>query len=145
MKKTFLFVMLGVLLTGCLVDSEMLQVSVLTQDGEHSFKVDVAESFTERQEGLQQIAELSDDQGMWFVFDKPQMLNFWMKDTLISLDIIFVDQDYKVVNIAHNVLPCSEECENYFSENLAQYVLEINGGLAEKLGILKGDTITPPK
>ncbi len=152
MKKIWILgVIFGVLCSGCLTDSNMLQVSVITGAGENDFKVEVADSFEERTQGLQHVAELEKDEGMWFVFDSPQMLSFWMKDTLIALDIIFVSADLEIVSIAHNVPPCREadpeqvSCENYFSGMPAQYVLEISGGLASELGISAGDKITLPK
>ena len=155
MKKAFLFliqtVILVVLLTGCVVDSKNLQVSILTDQGEHDFVVQVAESFDERLRGLQQVTDLSDNEGMWFVFDEPKVLSFWMKDTLIPLDIIFVNEDFEVINVAHKAEPCTESdpeqlnCESYFSDNPAQYVLEIKGGLASELGIVAGDKITLTK
>ncbi len=148
MKKVWIpSIILSVFLGGCFVNPSNLQVSVITGAEEHDFKVQIADSLEERTKGLQQVAELSDEEGMWFVFDHPQNLSFWMKDTLIALDIIFVSAEMKVINVAHNVPPCSEAdpeqvfCKTYVATEPAQYVLEIRGGLAEELGISSGDVV----
>ena len=72
---------------------------------------------------------------MWFVFDEPAgHMAFWMKNTLIPLDMIWVDQDMRIVSLAHNVQPCKvQECPSYDpGATPARYVLEVNGGLARK-------------
>ena len=84
MKKVWIpSIILSVFLGGCFVNPSNLQVSVITGAEEHDFKVQIADSLEERTKGLQQVAELSDEEGMWFVFDHPQNLSFWMKDTFL--------------------------------------------------------------
>jgi hypothetical protein len=79
---------------------------------------------------------------MFFVFDKEQPLSFWMKNTLIPLDMVFIDANYNVINIAKNVQPCKvKDCESYKSESSGLYVLEIKGGAADQYGLKKGDKI----
>jgi uncharacterized membrane protein (UPF0127 family) len=82
---------------------------------------------------------LSDFVGMLFVFDEPSSQSFWMRNTMISLDIIYVGQDKKIVSIQKKAKPYSEESLPSFGN--AQYVVEVNGGYCDKYGIRVGDTI----
>jgi uncharacterized protein len=101
--------------------------------------VEVAENETERQKGLMFRPYLSDSVGMLFVFDEATPQSFWMKNTMISLDIIYVDQNKKIVSIQKNAKPYSEESLPSFSS--AQYVVEVIGGYCDKYDIKVGDSI----
>ena len=101
--------------------------------------VEVAENETERQKGLMFRPYLSDSVGMLFVFDEATPQSFWMKNTMISLDIIYVDQNKKIVSIQKNAKPYSEESLPSFGS--AQYVVEVNGGYCDKYDIKVGDSI----
>lgn len=104
-----------------------------------SFDVEIASTAAQHRKGLMYRKNLPKNQGMLFIFEKERPLSFWMKNTLIPLDIIFISKDKKVVSIAFNALPCQKDpCPSYYSYKPAQYVVEINGGLAEKFGIKKG-------
>ena len=72
---------------------------VKVEIGNKQYKCKVAESNEDRIKGLQGVKEMPKDEGMLFVFDKPQTVDFWMKDTLIPLDIIFIDEDCEVLSI----------------------------------------------
>lgn len=153
MKKILFYgqvIFVGLFLIGC-ISSEMLQVSVFTDHGDYKFKVKVADTYEERLQGLQFVNELGRDEGMWFVFLQPIELNFWMKDTLIPLDIVFVNSDFKIINVVHNAPPCQDvdpeqtNCETYSSDGKAQYVLELNGGVADELGFKVGDQVSIPE
>lgn len=79
---------------------------------------------------------------MIFVFDEEKPRAFWMKNTLIPLDMIFLDDELNVINIL-TATPCEREpCRLYRSSGPARYVLEINGGLAEKKGIVVGSKMS---
>ena len=105
-------------------------------------KVELAQAPGEKAKGLMYRAELPEDSGMLFVFDRDAPRAFWMKNTLIPLDMIFINSQMKVVEVKSKVPPCREDpCPSYPSEP-AMYVLEINGGLAERKGIVVGDTVT---
>ena len=81
---------------------------------------------------------LSEEQGMFFVFEEEGKHSFWMKNTLIPLDIIWLSQDFVVVDVL-TAEPCrSENCSSYSPSGSAQYVLEINAGLAKKYSIGQG-------
>lgn len=106
------------------------------------FNVELARNFIDRQQGLMHRNSLAKDSGMLFVFNNEQQLSFWMKNTLLSLDIIYISKDKKVVAVADNAKPCKKDpCPSYNSYQPAQYVLEINGGLAKNFGIKKGSRV----
>jgi len=118
-----------------------------TKDGELSiFKndsliqtidVEFAKNEMERSLGLMYRSSMDEHQGMWFIFPEEAPRSFYMRNTEIPLDIIYLDKDKKVVSIAKNARPYDET--SLPSEKPAMYVLEINGGLSDKWGIEKGD------
>lgn len=97
------------------------------------YKVKVAKTEEERKKGLQGVKELKQNEGMWFVFDSPQTVQFWMKDTEIPLDIIFVNEDYIVLSV-YKGKPFSETIAE---EDNVNYVLELN----QNSGVKEGDEI----
>jgi len=110
----------------------------------HRFEIEIAADDAARQRGLMFRDSMPDDHGMLFLFDQPGMLNFWMKNTRIPLDILYFDQNYKLVSTQLRVPPChsaGNDCPTYPSAEPAQYVLELNAGTADKLGIKPGDTL----
>lgn len=115
---------------------------VFLKSGKQFRKIDVeiAENDTERQKGLMFRPYLSDSVGMLFVFEEATPQSFWMRNTMISLDIIYVDQNKKIVSIQKKAKPYSDESLPSFGN--AQYVVEVNGGYCDKYGIQVGDTIT---
>ncbi|MFA5355608.1 MAG: DUF192 domain-containing protein [Candidatus Paceibacterota bacterium] len=102
------------------------------------FSVEIALSPEEITTGLMNRKSLEENRGMLFIFKQEGQHSFWMKNTLIPLDIIWMDKDKKVVHIAENVQPCKEECNSISPEVSAKYVLEINGGLCSELNITAG-------
>jgi len=120
----------------------MKNLSISTPDGQAGFHVQVADNELTRATGLMFRTDMPANEGMIFLFDEPQQLTFWMKNTLIPLDMIFIDNDWKVVSIQKSAQPCkADPCVLYPSEVPAKYVLEINAGLSDKLGIQKGATV----
>ena len=106
------------------------------------FFVEVAVTEEEHRRGLMFRESLSPDEGMLFVFDDERPRAFWMKNTLIPLDIIWINAKGKVVFIKKNAHPCGEHlCPSFGPEAPARYVLEINSGMAEKIGMTEGDTV----
>lgn len=93
--------------------------------------------------GLMNRQSLGNREGMLFVFPEPRQANFWMKDTLISLDIIFIDENQRVVNIARNTTPLDEKMI-YSSQTNVLYVLEVNAGVAAELGLMEGSQLEIP-
>ena len=82
---------------------------------------------------------LNKDKGMLFIYDTPTKANFWMKNTLIPLDIIWINKNFKIVHIK-TAQPCEEDpCEIYSPDEDSLYILEINAGLTNELRIKEGD------
>jgi len=96
-----------------------------------------------RTHGLMERASLPVDRGMLFIFDVAQPLGFWMFNTLIPLDIIFVDAERRITSISASVPPCRppSRCPTYSSHGPAQFVLEVNAGTVVKAGIAVGDEL----
>jgi uncharacterized membrane protein (UPF0127 family) len=79
---------------------------------------------------------------MLFVYKNPAKYIFWMKNTLIPLDMIWLDENLKIVDITKNVPPCkTENCQTYMPKAKAQYILEVNAGYSDKQNINIGDTL----
>ncbi|MDO4230323.1 MAG: DUF192 domain-containing protein [Capnocytophaga sp.] len=102
--------------------------------------IEYADTPNERSLGLMYRKGMNENQGMLFIYPEEEMLSFYMRNTEFPLDIIYLDKDKKVVSIIKKAKPFDET--SLPSEAPAMYVLEINGGLADKWGIEKGDTIT---
>jgi uncharacterized membrane protein (UPF0127 family) len=109
---------------------------------DNCFKVEIADSQREWSKGLMNRKSLPEDSGMLFIFDKEGLHSFWMKNTLIPLDIIWINGNKEIIYIEKEAQPCkAEKCQNYSSGQKSRYVLEINGGLADKLKIRAGDKL----
>jgi uncharacterized protein len=103
------------------------------------FGVTVAKTDAERAQGLMYRTFLAPREGMLFVFDKEAIYPFWMKDTLISLDIVWVAADYRVVHIETHTLPLNTR--RLIPSAKAKYVLEVVAGSVKKSGIRVGDML----
>jgi uncharacterized membrane protein (UPF0127 family) len=110
--------------------------------GEKCFSVELAKTNAEREKGLMNRASLDKNKGMLFIFDKEGIYPFWMKNTLIPLDMIWADSNGKAVFISQNVQPCkSLICPSVIPTSKAKYVLEINAGICQKIGLKLGDEL----
>ena len=106
------------------------------------FESEIAVTAVERSRGLMNRDALAKDRGMLFVFPEEGLHRFWMKNTRIELDIIFIGADRRVVSISHRAKPCRKEpCDLYGPAGNAAYVLEIAGGLAATYGFAAGDPV----
>lgn len=107
------------------------------------YVVEVADNHEERARGLMFRDTLEQGRGMLFVHDAEQPLAYWMKNTRIPLDILYFDEDLKLVSVSRGVPPCSlgDRCPNYPSRAPALYVLELNAGVAAEIGVAKGDEL----
>lgn len=115
-------------------------VTLSSFDGSESVtvNVEIADSPEEREKGLMNRTSLKPDAGMLFVFPEPQMLSFWMKNTLIPLDIIFFDAQGNFVS-AHTMEPCTENpCPTYQAAALSSYALEVRKDYRKDHGIGTG-------
>jgi uncharacterized membrane protein (UPF0127 family) len=118
---------------------EQVPLTISSGSRTHRFVVEVARTPEEQQYGLMNRNDLAPDRGLGFPFDPPRDASFWMKNTLIPLDMIFVRADGSIANIAANTAPLS--LEPMMSEGPVKAVLEIAGGRAAELGIKPGDKV----
>jgi uncharacterized membrane protein (UPF0127 family) len=109
----------------------------------HGLEVEIADTESARERGLMFRTHLAANRGMLFVYPDAQIRNFWMKNTLIPLDILFFDSARRLINISANTPPCKTvSCPTYASAAPARYVLEIKAGLASRLGLKPGELLT---
>jgi len=107
---------------------------------ENCFQVELARTQAEKEKGLMFRKQLDKGRGMLFIFDREGIYPFWMKNTLIPLDIIWIDAAGKVVFISQNVQPCkSVICPTIIPPAKAKYILEVNAGICKELGLKLGD------
>lgn len=121
---------------------EQARVTVTTATGEHEFGVWIAADDRSREQGLMFVRDLPPDRGMLFLFEQPQPVAFWMKDTYLSLDLIFIDPAGRVLNVAADARPQSLTPIRSRGDALA--VLEVLAGTARKIGLKPGDRIGLP-
>jgi len=117
----------------------VVPLSIKSKSGAHAFRVEVAMTEPEQEKGLMFRTTMGADEGMIFPMDPPRHAAFWMKNTVLSLDIIYIGADHRVLNVAANAVPYSET--PLYSEGRTAAVLELNAGRAAQLGIGKGDLV----
>ncbi|GAA4254755.1 DUF192 domain-containing protein [Azospirillum formosense] len=110
--------------------------------GKYRFDVELAETPAQQAQGLMFRETMAADAGMLFTYNRPQPASFWMKNTLIPLDMIFIGSDGRIVNIHANAVPQSLDAVN--SAGPVKGILEINGGMSARLGIRPGDRVVHP-
>ena len=120
-------------------DLEQIQLCVKSKTRSHSFIVEVAKTSAQQAKGMMFRTELADDRGMLFPFTEVRMGSFWMKNTVIPLDIIFIRSDGVIENIVENTEPYSTIPVESTAPVAA--VLELRGGLAAEMGIAAGDKV----
>jgi uncharacterized membrane protein (UPF0127 family) len=110
--------------------------------GDHQVKVEVVTRPADQAQGLMYRRSLEKDSGMLFIFRQEEPQSFWMKNTLIPLDMIFISRDLVIVDIT-TMQPCTTDpCPAYTSRQPAQYVLEINAGYSRSHHIALGDKVS---
>lgn len=134
-------IIVGALFAGCDSQAEITQVQFHNPDQSVTppLKLEVADTFEERQIGLMYRKQLPENSGMLFIFQKEEPRQFWMKNTYLELDIIFLDHEYRVTNVVSRAVPLTESHRN--STKPAMYAVELVGGSAEKLGIKEGSLL----
>ena len=118
---------------------EVVPLTVASANGRHAFRVEVARSDAEQAKGLMFRTAMAPNEGMLFPRTPPDIASFWMRNTVIPLDIVFVGTDHRIINIAANAVPYDETPLSAAGTTLA--VLELNGGRAAQLGIRPGDKV----
>lgn len=118
------------------------EIEVAAAGGTHRFRVWIADDDRSRTRGLMFVREMPADRGMLFIFQVPQPAAFWMKDTYLSLDLIFIDPQGRVLNIARDARPLS--LTPIRSDGPIIAVLELAAGTAARIGLAPGDRIELP-
>ena len=118
------------------------ELSVESGGRSHPFTVWVAATEARRNQGLMYVKSLPAKRGMLFLFEAPQVAAFWMKNTLIPLDLLFIAPDGRIIRVAENATPLSEATIN--SMGVVTGVLELAGGSSQRLGLKAGDRVRYP-
>ncbi len=136
-----------VLLAGC--DKPTTEADFYTSDitlpGGQIIKTEFVYDTVGALRGMQFRSSIAPDHGMLYAHKTPGNYGYWMYQTLIPLDMIWMDPDHRVVEIVENVPPCktpASQCPHYGGNKTAQYVLQLGGGMAKKYGLKVGDAIT---
>jgi len=137
------FVLFGLLVAaGSVRPAGQQTVEIATKTGVHVFAVEIADTDAERAKGLMYRKELPEGRGMLFDFHHEQDVSFWMQNTYIPLDMIFIRADGRILRIAENTEPVSTRVIP--SGGPVRAVLEVIGGTTRKLGIGPGDRVASP-
>lgn len=129
---------LAVLFTSMCISSSVKQVTL----NNAAVNVEIASTPEKMEKGLMGREFLGEKNGMLFIFSDEQKRSFWMKNTLISLDIIFISKDMKVVDIKQDFSPCRFIlCNSYTSKEKAMYALEVNANFTQRYNISIGDSV----
>ncbi len=135
-------VLLWIAATAAWGDCSDMRVDLRGDWGQARFTVEVADDPDERARGLMHRESLGASRGMLFLYEAPQRVAFWMRNTLIPLDMIFLDERGVVTRVQENAVPLDETAIDGGPGVLA--VLEINGGLAGRMGIAEGAELRHP-
>ncbi len=115
-------------------------VEIVNDEGQRlQINAEIASTPEQHSQGLMYRTSMSEDEGMLFVFDTERVLSFWMKNTYIPLDMIFIDSEHVIIDINHNAQP--EDTVPFTSSAAALYVLEVNGGFCVAENINVGDSV----
>jgi len=137
------FILFGLFIaTGPVRPAGQQTLEIATKTGVHVFAVEIADNDAERAKGLMYRKELPEGRGMLFDFHHEQEVSFWMQNTYIPLDMIFIRGDGRILRIAENTEPLSTRLIP--SGGPVRAVLEVIGGTARKLGIGPGDRVASP-
>ncbi len=140
LQKFLLALLLASVLAGCQATTNTSQPYV-EFDG-HRYIVDIADDDASRAQGLMFVDEMDEQRGMLFIFRREAPRSFWMRNTRIPLDIIYLDRELRVVSISADTPPCrTRQCPSYPSTGPAQFVLELNAGQAAAIGLDPGEQI----
>ncbi|MBI4150071.1 DUF192 domain-containing protein [Candidatus Woesearchaeota archaeon] len=150
--RTLFFLFLFLVVVSSCTPTEKNQVSIVieaprivlhTENGTTTVSVEIADTLAEQQQGLMYRTALEQNKGMLFIFAQAREVGFWMKNTKIPLDMLFIDSNKTIFFIEHNAQPCiADPCPTYGPNAPVQYVLEMNGGFAKEKHIKVGDKIS---
>lgn len=135
----FLICLSSLFLTSCNENISEQEKAYTLYINNNEIKVEIADDPLEQQQGLMNREYLEENSGMLFIFTEEEKKSFWMKNTLIPLDIVFISGDY-LINDIYSVQPCeTDECELFSAD--AKYVLEVDEGYCEENNINVGDFV----
>jgi uncharacterized protein len=141
--RSFVFVLVGLMAFAVPVWPAGKQtLEIASKSGVHVFSVEIADNDAERAKGLMYRKDLPEGQGMLFDFHREQEVSFWMQNTYIPLDMVFIRADGRILRIAENTEPLSTKLIP--SGGPVRAVLEVIGGTTRKLGIAPGDRVASP-
>jgi uncharacterized membrane protein (UPF0127 family) len=115
---------------------QVIPLTITSLGRTHRFQVELAQAPQDQARGLMFRTEMGPNEGMLFPYDPPRVLSFWMKNTVLSLDLVFIGPDRRVINVEANAVPYSEA--SITSDAPAIATLELNAGRAKELGIVPG-------
>jgi uncharacterized membrane protein (UPF0127 family) len=133
-------ILLVLLISGCVTTQEQKKIDKVCFN-EKCYVVELAQTDEQRQMGLMNRENLGENKGMLFIYETDGIYTFWMKNTLMPLDMIWIDGNGTVVRIIKNCEPCGNEyCPSINPNKKARYVLEVNGGEADRINLSEGGT-----
>jgi len=148
MLKQICAAIILIILSGCIqspADSALKTTIISFSDSNFTINASIADTYKSRELGLMYISNLPKNDGMLFVYENERLLSFWMANTNVPLDIIFLDNNKKIVDI-QKMQPCYEpikkNCKNYISRKPASYAIEINQNLTDNYNISVGQIVT---
>ena len=134
--RFLLYILVFVACSACALDGPSVEI------GGQQFSVELAQTREQQALGLMYRLEMPENHGMLFIFPAEEPRSFWMKNTRIPLDILYFDNQLRLVSAALDTPPCRvSPCPTYPSIAPARYVLELNAGKASELGIKQGDRL----
>ena len=140
MKSFVLLLAFVLIIPACTQRHQTLVIH--SASGDHGINVEVVTRSADQARGLMYRRSLEKDSGMLFIFRREEPQCFWMKNTLIPLDMIFISRDLVIVDIT-TMQPCTTDpCPGYTSRQPAKYVLEVNAGYCRSYNIIIGDKIS---
>jgi uncharacterized membrane protein (UPF0127 family) len=139
--KTFIILLAFILIIPACIQKQPT-LAIHSASGDHQVKVEVVTEPADQARGLMYRRSLGKESGMLFIFGREEPQGFWMKNTLIPLDMIFISRDLVIVDIT-TMQPCiTDPCPDYTSRQPALYVLEVNAGYCRSRNIIIGDKIS---
>jgi len=147
MKKRLLlaslvFFSVGLVSAGSEADQQEQTLRKITFSTGATIQAEVADTEAKRRLGLMFRESLPQDRGMLFIFDQPDLYSFWMKNCRFPLDMIWLDQNKRIVSVTSNAPPClSDPCPTYQPKGKALYVIEAVAGFANENGLLPGTEV----
>ena len=142
LRHIFLAVLLAISPASFAQEAALEPLEIVTFSGTHRFSVEVMRTDEQRARGLMYRRFMPEDRGMLFDFKREEPVAMWMKNTYLSLDMVFIDKSGRVVNVAENTEPLSERIIPSSGPVLA--VLEVNAGTARRIGLKVGDRLRHP-